>query len=151
MMNGTTATVREPGPAPGSETLLLGAARGAPPVDSTPRFRTLLAIPVASCIALGVHLFISKKQPFSETQVYSVFLSSVLVLALTAAAAQPFWPHLRRWMAHMCPIIAAAVFSLCLWELITTGFRLLPLPYFPSPAAVVQSLVDDRDRLFDST
>jgi NitT/TauT family transport system permease protein len=54
-------------------------------------------------------------------------------------------------MAHMCPIIAAGVLSLCLWEAITSGFRLLPLPYFPSPAGVLQSLVNDRALLFDST
>ena len=46
----------------------------------------------------------------------------VLISALAAAAAQPFWQHLRRWMAHICPIIAAAVLSLCVWELITTGW-----------------------------
>src|SRR5260370_18569195 len=51
----------------------------------------------------------------------------------------------------MCPIIAAAVGLLCLWEVITSGFRLLPLPYFPSPAGVLQSLLNDYRLLFDST
>src|SRR6202012_520239 len=37
------------------------------------------------------------------------------------------------------------------WELTTAGFRLVPLPYFPSPASVLQSLVNDRSILFDST
>ena len=37
------------------------------------------------------------------------------------------------------------------WEVITSGFRLLPMPYFPSPAGVLQSLVNDRGLLFDST
>jgi NitT/TauT family transport system permease protein len=54
-------------------------------------------------------------------------------------------------MAHMCPILAAAVLLLCLWEGITSGFRLLPLPYFPGPAAVLQNLLNDRALLFDST
>jgi NitT/TauT family transport system permease protein len=58
---------------------------------------------------------------------------------------------LRRWMEHMCPIIAGAILLLCLWEVITSGFRWLPLPYFPSPAGVLQSLLDDRALLFDST
>jgi NitT/TauT family transport system permease protein len=51
----------------------------------------------------------------------------------------------------MCPIFAAAVLLLSVWEIITSGFRLLPLPYFPSPAGVLQSLVNDRALLFDST
>src|SRR5205814_5624755 len=36
-------------------------------------------------------------------------------------------------------------------EVITSGFRMLPLPYFPSPAGVVQSMINDRGLLFDST
>src|SRR5207249_3778083 len=31
------------------------------------------------------------------------------------------------------------------------GFRLLPLPYFPSPAGVLRSLLDDWGLLLDST
>jgi NitT/TauT family transport system permease protein len=50
----------------------------------------------------------------------------------------------------MCPIIAAAVLSLSCWELVTSGFHWLPLPYFPGPAAVLQSMVNDRGLLFDS-
>jgi NitT/TauT family transport system permease protein len=51
----------------------------------------------------------------------------------------------------MCPILAVAVLFLCAWEGITSGLRLLPLPYFPSPASVLQSLINDRKLLFDST
>ena len=47
-------------------------------------------------------------------------------------------------MEHMCPILAAAALLLCFWEIITSGFRLLPMPYFPSPAGVLQSLINDR-------
>jgi NitT/TauT family transport system permease protein len=51
----------------------------------------------------------------------------------------------------MGPIIGAAILALGLWEVITSGFRWLPLPYFPSPAGVLQSLLNDRGLLFDST
>ena len=40
---------------------------------------------------------------------------------------------------------AAAVVLLIFWETITAGFRLLPMPYFPSPASVVQSLIQQVD------
>src|SRR5439155_1330516 len=65
--------------------------------------------------------------------------------------AQIWWPALRRWMHHMCPIIAGAFLLLCVWEVITSGFRLLPMPYFPGPAGVLQSLMNDSRLLFDST
>jgi NitT/TauT family transport system permease protein len=51
----------------------------------------------------------------------------------------------------MGPIFAAALLLFGAWELITSGWRLLPLPYFPSPAGVFQSLINDRALLFDST
>jgi NitT/TauT family transport system permease protein len=58
---------------------------------------------------------------------------------------------LRRWRQNMHPILAATALLLCFWEIITSGLRLLPLPYFPSPAKVLQSLISDRALLFDST
>ena len=75
----------------------------------------------------------------------------VFSAAIAAAALQAFWPPLRRALRRICPIIAAGVFLLGLWEVITSGFRLLPLPYFPSPAGVLQSLLNDRALLFSST
>jgi len=54
-------------------------------------------------------------------------------------------------MRGNCPIVAAAIWTLAVWELVTTGFHWLPLPYFPGPAAVLQSMIDDRALLFDST
>ena len=129
-----------------------GAAVGGSSVlDSRLRAGTLLAAPGAALIALAVHLFVSKSEPAADTRSYSAFLGVILGASLVAAAVRPFWSGLRRWMAHMCPILAAAVLLLCLWEGITTGFRLLPLPYFPGPAGVLQNLLNDRALLFDST
>jgi NitT/TauT family transport system permease protein len=112
---------------------------------------TLLVIPLATAIALVVHWLVSKNEPPVDTRSYSLFLASIFGVSLAAALVQPFWSALRLWMAHMCPIIAAAVLLLCGWEVITSGLRLLPLPYFPGPATVLQSLLNDRALLFDST
>jgi NitT/TauT family transport system permease protein len=107
-------------------------------------------VPLAVTIAFAVHLWAGKNQAPAESH-YSIFLGIIFAAALMGAAVQPFWAALRRWMEHMCPIIAGAMLLLCLWEVITSGFRWLPLPYFPSPAGVLQSLLDDRALLFDST
>jgi NitT/TauT family transport system permease protein len=123
----------------------------APGVVSKLRVRTLLAVPGATLVALAVHFFVSKSEPTADTRSYFVLLGIILGVSVAAPAVQPFWPGLRRWMAHLCPIIAAAVLTLCVWEVITSGFRWLPLPYFPSPAGVLQSLLNDRKLLFDST
>ncbi len=111
----------------------------------------LVAVPVTTAIALGIHLFVARNEPPVETQSYTVFLGTILGLALVASAVQSFWSGLRRWMREMCPILAAAIGLLCAWEIITSGLRWLPMPYFPGPAGVLQSLVNDRALLFDST
>ncbi|HEV2804933.1 MAG TPA: ABC transporter permease [Chthoniobacterales bacterium] len=115
------------------------------------RWRTWLPVPVANLICLAAHWFLSKSEPAAETRSYFVFLWSFLGVSIVLAVVQTGWPALRAWMRRMGPIFAAALLVLCGWELITTGLRLLPLPYFPSPAAVFQSLINDRALLFDST
>ena len=117
----------------------------------TKRWRTWLPVPVANLICLAVHWSVSKTEPPAETRSYFVFLWNFLAVSLLLAIAQLWLPALRRRMRQAGPIFASALVTLCAWELITTGFRLLPLPYFPSPAGVFQSLINDRALLFDST
>lgn len=148
-MNSSLVQTTEPVPLPVEPEAR--AVSSASAVGVKARVGRLLAVPCTTLIALVVHRFLSKNEPSVDPQFYSVFLGLVLGVFVLGAVAQAFWSGLRRWMMHMCPIFAAAVVFLCLWEVITSGFRLLPLPYFPSPAGVVQSLVADRAMLFDST
>ena len=135
---------------PVEQSVRIASHRAATPI-SRPGLLTLLAVPVATSIALAIHFFVSQKEPAAEKHSYTMFLCGVLVAAIVMAVMQPWWRGLRRWMRDMCPILAVALLLLCVWEVITSGLRLLPLPYFPSPAGVLQSLVNDRALLFDST
>jgi len=128
-----------------------GAPRKAPPASIASSLRTWLPVTAATAICLGIHWYVARSEPPAETRSYFVFLWSVLGVSIVLAVIQIGWPSLRRWMREMGPIFAAALLALCGWELITSGFRLLPLPYFPSPAGVFQSLINDRVLLFDST
>jgi NitT/TauT family transport system permease protein len=120
----------------------------APP--SKMRFRAILAVPVATVFAFAIHHFVAKNQPAAETNLYSYFLAGVFVASIFAIVLQVVWSLPRRWLTHICPIFAAAILTLGVWELVTTGFHWLPLPYFPGPAAVLQSLIVDRKVLFES-
>jgi len=111
----------------------------------------LVAVPIAAAVGLGVHLAVLKNDPEPDTTSYTVFLGGVIGLSVIFGVIQFFWIGLRKWMAHMFPIIAAALGLLCLWELVTSGFRFLPLPYFPSPASVLRNLILDGALIFDST
>src|SRR6266516_3054137 len=110
-----------------------------------------LAVPVASLITFGIHWLLSKQSPPLETQSYMLLFWEILGVSIVLAIAQSFWTALRQWMRHMWPIFAAAILLLGLWDVITLGFHLLPLPYFPGPAAVLRNLISDRALLLDST
>jgi NitT/TauT family transport system permease protein len=131
----------------------VATARAKPLSDSTARLRIgiLLAVPLALAAAFAVHLWASREEITANPKRYSIFLGILFVAALVANVVQLFSPALRRWMQHMCPIIAGAIVLLTIWETITSGLRWLPLPYFPSPAGVLGSLIEDRAMLFDST
>ena len=115
------------------------------------RWTTLLAFPAATAVALVVHLGVSQKELPAETRLYTQFLVIVLAAALLVGALERFWAPVRRWIREISPIVAVAMFFLAVWEVITAGLHLLPMPYFPSPAGVLQSLASDRAMLFDST
>jgi NitT/TauT family transport system permease protein len=111
----------------------------------------LLSVPAAAAIALGVHLILWKNEPLNESRTYTILLSSFLAGAILAAVAQRWSLTLRSRMRRLRPLFTVGILVICIWEVITSGFRLLPLPYFPSPSGVVQSMVNDRALLFDST
>jgi len=150
-VNTPLAHIKSSAQTPSSAEKTGDAVSGGSGLGSRPGVRTLLATPLAALIALAVHRMVSKAEPAADTRSYTVFLGVILAASVVAAAVQPLWPGLRRQMAHLCPILAAAIMLLCLWEGVTSGLRLLPLPYFPGPASVLQNLLNDRVLLFDST
>lgn len=151
-MNTALVPAKEPVsmPAPAAKVTRAAAPQATAPAAKL-CFRTLLAVPVASAIGIGLHLAVRKNDPEPDTSCWIIFLGGILGLSLLANVVQLFSPVLRRWMAHMCPIIAAALGLFCIWEIVTSGFRLLPLPYFPSPASVLRNLLLDWELLAKST
>ncbi|HEX8311841.1 MAG TPA: ABC transporter permease subunit [Chthoniobacteraceae bacterium] len=111
----------------------------------------LLSVPIASVVAFVVHLLVSQNELPLETRYYSIFLGGVFVASVVAILGQPLWRRLRAWLCEMGPIFAAVLVLLAIWETITSGLRLLPMPYFPSPAGVLLSLIDDRAVIADCT
>lgn len=115
------------------------------------RWITLFALPAATVVALVVHWLIAGKEPEIQTRIWTQFLLVVLGFSGLAAALQAPFPRFRNWLNQNNPIFAGAILLFCGWEIITTGLRVLPLPYFPSPAGVLHALVDDWRMLADCT
>src|SRR5438128_9645596 len=109
------------------------------------------AVPLAALVALGVHRLLAARVPAIERHSYALLFGEIIAVSIMLMIGQQFSSALRRWMQHMWPIFTAAILAIGAWDVITSGFRLLPLPYFPGPAAVLRSLISDRALLFDST
>jgi NitT/TauT family transport system permease protein len=123
------------------------AHRGAQAFFAGAPLGKVLALPVAAVLAGAVHSWASHGQPAVETRPYFVFLGGSLSVGLLLGILQRFSPVVRRWLEHMGPILAGALGVLALWETLTSGFGVLPLPYFPGPAGVLRILIDERVRL----
>jgi sulfonate transport system permease protein len=118
---------------------------------STLSWRVQWAVPLAALGDLAIHLWFSKQAPAVETHSYNLLIYEIVGVSIVMNIAQRFWMPLRFWMRHMCPIFTAAILLFGLWDLVTLGFQLFPLPYFPGPAVVLRSLISDRGLLLDST
>jgi NitT/TauT family transport system permease protein len=126
--------------------------RSAPAAAAAPQRWGWAALPLAVIIALGVHFFASRGALPLPTRAWYSFLGGALVLGVLLAGLQIPFPRVRAWLADKGPIFAAAFLLLAGWEAATDGLRLLePALYFPSPAGVLASMLDDRNLLFDST
>jgi len=137
------ATATPPGPRSADAD---GAGR-----DWTPALPVLFTFPVAAAAALALHLLVSDGEPPDATHTYTMFLGGFVAFGVVAASLVPFWPGMRRWLQRMGPILAAALLLLGALELVTSGLHWLPMPYFPSPAGVLQNFVNDAELIFDST
>src|SRR5437899_1157664 len=91
----------------------------------------LLTVPAAAALALGIHLLAAKSEPPNESHTYTIVLGSFFAGAIVAAVMQRRWPALQTRMRRFRPLFTVGVLLLCVWELITSGFRMLPLPCFP--------------------
>lgn len=109
-----------------------------------------LAFPIAAAVTLGLHLLLAKSYSAQETQSYSMFLGVLVGLGVMACLL-PRALKIKQWYGENAPILTAAVMLLCVLEWITAGWGILPLPYFPSPAKILRSLINDGAMLWSST
>ncbi|GEP45761.1 ABC transporter permease [Brevifollis gellanilyticus] len=114
-------------------------------------WRNGLNLPLAAIVALIVHLVVAGEEPAMETQNYSLFLGGLAGIGFLLFVLQFKLSGLRRWLRETGPVLAGGIVFLAVLEGVTTGLRLLPLPYFPSPARVLQSIITDRGMLWNST
>jgi NitT/TauT family transport system permease protein len=142
--------INEPAPptaAPKASVQVVAPAE--PPLAPRAAYWQGLLIPAAAGIAAVVHWQASQKQNPLETAAYFKFLAAIGGAGVLLAVVQLFWAGLRKWLNEMAPIVSMTLLVLGVAEILTAGLRLMPMPYFPSPAAVLFNLIDDYEMLFD--
>lgn len=108
-------------------------------------------LPIAAVMGLLIHFKLPNQGYAIQTSTYPGILAALLIAGIACVVMHFAWARSRQWLANRLPLLAAAVFMLCLWELLTIKATLLPVMYFPGPGSVIQTLIDDRGLLFNST
>lgn len=116
---------------------------------------------VAAAAALAVHRWMPNGQNTETTGIYARLLLTAIVAGILLGLTERLWKptavSLRRplrlpfavasnvlhWCVANATLLAAGIALVCAWDLITLKLALMPLPYFPGPDAVFQTLVDD--------
>jgi NitT/TauT family transport system permease protein len=111
-----------------------------------------------AAVALAVHRWVPSQQSSEPTRLYPRFLIAVSAFGVALGLTQRWWRQMTWSLArlpmalvsnvlHWCvadaALLAAGILLLCAWDIITLKLALMPLPYFPGPDAVLQSLVDN--------
>ena len=110
-----------------------------------------LALPCSVLAALAVHYWVPNSAPTQHTRSYPTVLLALLIVGVLVGFGQGISLRIRWWVREVAPLLAAFTLALGAWELITIKLGWLPIMYFPPPENILQSLVDDRRQLFDST
>jgi sulfonate transport system permease protein len=153
----------EQSPAQGRRASVPSAVASPAATDRRSRLSLITAFlpAVAAAVALAVHGWVPNRQSTEQTGLYPRILLVIIGLGVLLGLTQRLWrpvdtqwrrpwrlPHavlsnVLHWCLANAPILAAGILAFCAWDLITLKFALMPLPYFPGPDAVLQTLVDD--------
>lgn len=130
----------------------LTADAGLAPDNTQPRpgLKKLLVtiMPLAALILLlAEHRLLGNSQPMFQGRYFRDLITVLPLIYTVLAAAVLFRPALGGRLAGKEPLLTALIAFVILWDIVTLKYALLPLPYFPSPAAVLAALVSEREIL----
>ena len=145
--------------APADPSAAASSAPAATPPRKAARFRFTAFTPaVAAAVALAVHRWVPSQQTTNPTRLYPRLLLILLVAGAVIGLTQLLWRRVKptpwnfplallsnalHWCVVSAPVLAAGILLLCAWDLVTLKLALVPLPYFPGPDAVFQTLAND--------
>src|SRR5665213_597836 len=104
----------------------------------------MAALPLlAAAVSWCLHRYLPNRQTTQPTHFYPLLLNAMLLFTGGLFLIQISWPVMGKWFRPKAPLLTAFILLLAVWDLITLKFALMPLPYFPGPDRVLNSLVDN--------
>jgi NitT/TauT family transport system permease protein len=110
--------------------------------------------PVLQVLSLIVALFVNFALPTKQVvdlKPYRIFLASAIIIFIALYIAAIFNHKLKRRLNHQAQLGFAIGLILSLWDILTTKLDILPLPFFPGLAQILQCMFEDYSTLLLST
>lgn len=102
-------------------------------------------------IDLIIHLTLPNKQGFTTTTYYPALLKILIIIYAALLIVSIKNMKLGEKLSEKGPLLMAVFTLLEIWDVVTLKLKLLPLPYFPGPDKVLNSLFTDWSMLGIST
>jgi len=133
-----------------ADPITLPAVGNARKASSKSDWIAFLPVPLLASVWLGHRLLPDRQEVGYSAEFGHALLAALVVyavwLALSFFAGKAFRP-----LRSHAPIAAAIIVLLAVWNTATLKLDALPLPYFPSPAKMLDALFNDGQKLFVST
>lgn len=98
-------------------------------------------------LLLAEHTLLQNRQPFFQKPYFTWIIEALVIIFAVAGGGAIKFSSFRSKFLEKAPLLAALTGFLIIWDLVTLKLALLPLPYFPSPAAVAAALINEWETL----
>jgi NitT/TauT family transport system permease protein len=108
-----------------------------------------VAVPQAANVKIKEYDYFGRAFVFNDAYRY-VVAGIILIFAASAAFAW-FDPDRREKYAKRAPFRFALGIALAAWDLLGTKYQVLPMPFFPGPAQILETFLDEPAFVLENT
>src|SRR5689334_21050343 len=85
-----------------------------------------ICVPLAAGVALAAHYAMPDRGPQIQSGAYPALFVAALILGLASIGVRRISRAAESWVSSVSPLLAAGIFWVCGWELMTAKLMLLP-------------------------
>ncbi|MEG6570175.1 ABC transporter permease [Thermoanaerobacterium thermosaccharolyticum] len=106
------------------------------------RFKLFLPVFIL-IIDLLIDYLLPNTQGFTKPKIYPILLSILIGIYVILSILSIMHNKIYERLLKLSPLLSAVFIIICVWDLVTSKYNLLPLPYFPGPEKVFGDLFAD--------